>query len=257
MSKTLVLYTFSDFNEGVYSFIKHGLFEDENIHFMFICNNMEIDTYIHIDVIIPKYVTFIKRENTGFDFGAWSVGALTNDLYKNYDYLVFLNSSVIGPYLPEGCNEKWSNILTSKLNERVKLVGCTINTMNMIETRAHVQSYCFCMDIKTFEFLVDKEIFSLTKFKETKGQVIYENEIPMSRFIIDNGWNMSCLCPQFDDIDYTFKEYPSSKMHERVLYADPPHPCNYNVRWKSTDVMFIKRNRGYTFSQEDKRLLML
>jgi hypothetical protein len=257
MSKTLVLYTFSNFNESVYCFIKHGIFEDENIHFMFICNNMDIDEYIHVDAIIPKYVTFIKRENIGFDFGAWSVGALTNDQYKKYDYLVFLNASVIGPYLPDGCTNKWPNILTSKLNDNVKLVGCTINTMNNIESRSHIQSYCFCMDRTTFKFLVDKEIFSLTNFKQNKVDVVYGNEIPMSRLIIDNGWNISCLCQPFHDIDYTFKTYHPSSLHSRQLYADPPHPCHYNVLWKSSDVMFIKRNRGYNFTDEDKRLLML
>lgn len=256
MPKTLVLYTFFEMNVAVYTFLKHGIFEDENTDFMVICNNPDIRQLVNLDILIPKYVTIVVRENTGFDFGAWSVGALTNDVYKKYDYLVFLNASVYGPYLPEGCVEKWTNILTSKLNETVKLVGCTINTMNSIATHAHVQSYCFCMNKETFEFLVYKEIFSLTKFKDSKGDVIFGNEIPMSRVIIDNGWNISCICPKFDDIDYTFKQYPPSKMDERVLYADPPYPTNYNVHWKSTDIMFVKTNRGINFTDEDKKLFV-
>jgi hypothetical protein len=257
MEKTLIIYTFNYFNESVYTFIKHGVFEDENIHFLFVCNNMDISKDVHIDAIFPKYVKVMIRENIGFDFGGWSVGALTNDLYKNYKYLLFVNSSIIGPYLPEGCKEKWPIIFTSKLNEQTKLFGSTINTMNDIKHRAHVQSYCFCMDRNTFQFLVDKEIFSLIKFKDNKIDVIYQNEIPMSRLIINEGFNIGCLCPRFENIDYTFKSYEPSKLDDRQLYADPPHPYHYNTQWKSTDLIFIKRNRGYNLIEEDLKLLKI
>jgi hypothetical protein len=257
MEKTLVIYTFHYFNESVYTFLRYGVFQDENIDFLFVCNNRDIEKDIHIDAIFPKYAKVIIRDNIGFDFGAWSVGALTNDLYKNYKYILFLNCSVLGPYLPQGCNEKWPNIFTSKLNNDVKLVGSTINTMNDIAGRAHVQSYCFCMDKDTFNFLVDKEIFSLTKFKDDKIKCIYDNEIGMSRLIIDSGYNISCLCPRFDNIDYKFRNYPPSHLDNRVLYADPPHPCHYNTQWKSTDLIFIKRNRGYNLTEEDKKLLSI
>jgi len=254
MHKTLVLYTFNTFNESVYTFIKHGIFEDDNIDFLFICNNLNIENDIHID-IIPKYVTFIKRENTGFDFGAWSVGTLTNNRYKNYDYLIFINSSVIGPYLPEGYQGKWPNIFTSKLNQQVKLVGCTINTMNNPEFRSHIQSYCFAMDKYMFEFLVSKDIFSLTNIKNSKDDVIYQNEIPMSRYIIDAGYNISCLCPGFNSFDFTFKNYPTSEVC--CVYVEPTHPLYYNIRWQSTDLIFIKRNRGYKLTDKDLELLKI
>lgn len=256
MPKTLVLYAFNSFNEGVYSFIKHGLFEDKDIHFLFICNNMNIDDDIHIDIIIPKYVTIIKRENVGFDFGAWSVGALSYDLYKSYDYLIFLNSSVVGPYLPKDCVEKWPNILTSNLNDNVKLFGCTINTMNWIEVLSHVQSYCFCLTRETFEMLVERGTFSLTDFKKTKKELSESIEVYMSRHIIDSGYNIGCLCPGFD-IDYTFKKNTPEGVAYRDLHADPTAPEHYNTRWKSTDVMFIKRNRKYKLTEEDKKLFML
>lgn len=255
MDKTLIIYTFHYFNESVYTFIKHGVFQDENIHFLFVCNKKDISNDIHIEAVFPKYVMVMIRENIGFDFGAWSVGALTNDLYKNYKYLLFLNSSIIGPYLPEGCREKWPNIFTSRLNNKVKLFGSTINTMNHATICSHVQSYCFCMDRDTFEFLVQKEIFSLKTFKQTKSELTHENEISMSRLIIEAGFNIGCLWPKFDDVDFTFKTYFPNLLERRFTCADPPHPMYYNIFWKSTDVIFIKRNRGYNLTEEDMKLL--
>ena len=39
---------------------------------------------------LPSYVKLIKRDNLGFDFGAWSDGLFKDDLYKNYDNFIFV-----------------------------------------------------------------------------------------------------------------------------------------------------------------------
>ena len=97
--KTLVLYVFHEYNDLVKSFIEKAIFKDDNIDFMIICNNL----YYKIENL-PDYVIYKNRNNIGFDFGGWSHGLLTNDFYKNYDNYMCVNSSVVGPYLPENYN---------------------------------------------------------------------------------------------------------------------------------------------------------
>ena len=70
---------------------------------------------------------------------------------RAFKYLVLINSSVRGPflpaYLPRGVH--WTTILTAKLTADVKLVGSTINcggAYTISEMQPHVQSYAVAMD---------------------------------------------------------------------------------------------------------------
>jgi hypothetical protein len=64
---------------------------------------------------------------------------------------VWLNSSVRGPYLPAYLAGRmhWTEALTGKLTDRVKLVGATINCGGGYlhpEPQPHVQSYVVALD---------------------------------------------------------------------------------------------------------------
>jgi hypothetical protein len=92
MVKLLVLYVFHQYNDRVDNFFKHSIFYDKNIDFLLICN----DKSVNIDDKITHYnVSVFYRDNLGYDFGGWSDGLLTNNLYKNYTHFIFVNSSVI------------------------------------------------------------------------------------------------------------------------------------------------------------------
>ena len=95
MAKILVLYVFHIYNERVNHFIKNCIFDDENIDFIIISNNK------NNKFEVPNNVKTLFRENIGYDFGGWSDALLINNLYKNYDKFIFVNSSVIGPFLPQ------------------------------------------------------------------------------------------------------------------------------------------------------------
>ena len=80
--------------------------------------HLMIKMYPLIVLIMSRY---FKRENLGYDFGAWSYGLYTDDLYKNYDTFIFVNSSVVGPFLPFYFDGKWSDIFLKGLNNNVSL----------------------------------------------------------------------------------------------------------------------------------------
>jgi hypothetical protein len=201
--KTLVLYVFSQINERVNKFIKNAIFLDPDVDFIVI-NNGSPD-----EVILPDYVIYVKSDNTGYDFGGWSKALLYNDLYKGYDSFIFVNSSASGPYLPSYFNGKWTDIFLNGLTDTVKLFGSSISTnslttVNDVESSSHVQSYIFSMNSETLLFLISKNIFTIKTFTISPKDTFLNREMKMSRYILDNGWNIGCMMSYYNGIDFRF-----------------------------------------------------
>ena len=234
--KTLVLYVFHKYNKRVNYFINNALFQDENIDFLFICNNKNIEFQV------PEYVKLIKRNNFGFDFGGWSDGLLRNDLYKNYDQFIFANSSIIGPFLNPNHNGKWTDKYLNRLTSDVRLFGSTINTCEKPLTLSHVQSYIFAMNKETLEFLIQKGIFTMNSYCKTLIEVVNTKEIQMSRHIIENGWNIGCLNKYYDNVDFTFKT-KQPQDYSLPFLDDIMYPRYKNKLWIEEGLVFIKGNR--------------
>lgn len=236
MSKTLVLYVFHIFNERVQHFINNAVFFDENIDFIFISN----DNQNQFEV--PAYVKKLFRDNIGYDFGGWSEALLTNNLYKNYENFIFVNSSVMGPYLPDYYNGKWTDIYLNNLKDNVKLFGSTINTIGQPLTMSHVQSYIFAMDKITLQYLIDHAIFSMTNYARTFHNAIYDKEVLMSNLIIKNGWNIGSLLPLYANVDFTFRTKRPNEYN--INFEDDIMHSNFRgILWNEHQLVFIKGNR--------------
>tara|TARA_B000000475_G_scaffold259075_1_gene241682 strand:+ start:788 stop:1510 length:723 start_codon:yes stop_codon:yes gene_type:complete len=234
MPKTLVLYVFYDYNNRTKHFINKGIFQDENVDFVVISNNK------NINFTVPFYVKKIIRDNIGYDFGGWSDALLKDNLYQNYENFIFVNNSVIGPFL--NCNMKWTDIYINGLTDDVKLFGSTINTCKNPIEFAHVQSYIFAMNQTTLRYLIKCEIFSLEKYARTKNDAIKQKEILMSRYIIKNNWNIGSLLSYYKDVDFTFKNKKQSEY--KILFLDDIMYKKYmNKLWTLTELVFIKGNR--------------
>lgn len=236
MSKLLVLYVFHIYNDRVKHFIDNCIFYDANIDFIIISNdkNNQFD--------VPEYVKTFFRDNIGYDFGGWSDALLTNNLYKNYDKFIFVNSSVIGPFLPQYYNKKWTDVYIDELQDNIKLVGSTINTCCRPLEASHVQSYIFAMDNITLQYLIDCEIFSLTNYTSTFWDTVNNKEILMSRKLIENNWNISSLLPYYKGVDFTFKNKKPEE-YELPFLNDIMYQEHRNKLWSEYDLVFIKSNR--------------
>ena len=298
MSKLLVLYVFHIYNDRVAYFIKNAIFKDENVDFLLICNS----TSIKFD--FPNYVKIIFRENKGCDFGGWSDGLLTNDLYKDYDNFIFVNSSVKGPYLDSNYKGKWTDKYINGLKNNVKLFGTTINTMNGLENcslfwnigrgnqyilhndkisptqnlfnvntkykidlktierkskilkvkynklgYAHVQTYIFCINKETLEYLIEKNIFSNTQYTKTLAETIIWKEILMSRLIIEKNWNIGSLFKNYDGIDFTFSD---KIIYEKIIYDIWNPIITKTPRKKKT--LFLDENEKRRINQKQNKL---
>lgn len=236
LGKTLVLYVFHEVNNRVLTFFDKGLFKDDNVDFVVICNNRDIK------LNLPDYVKVVIRDNKGFDFGGWSEGLLSNDLYKNYDYFIFVNSSVLGPFLPSYYKGKWTDIFIDGLVDDVKLYGITINCERDPIFRTHIQSYLFSMDKKTLEFLIINGIFDMNILVNTYEDLVENKEMLMSRLIIERGWNIGCLCDYYKNVDFRFKD-KQPKDYDINFLSGIMDAKYRNIMWNEYQLVFIKGNR--------------
>lgn len=227
-NKTLVLYTFHEDSYNVRFFIKNGIFKSPYVDFILICNNETLK------IKCPDYVKYINRPNTGYDFGGWSKGLLKNDLYKNYYYFIFVNSSVIGPITTKYYKNEWINIYLDGLKDDVKLYGSMINICGYMKecepiADSHVQSYAFCMNIDTLNLLIKKEIFSLTNLINKYEDVVINKEIRMSREVLNNNGNIGCIFHHYNNIDFRDEKVYSnsifkSNINTTKYYDELIHP---------------------------------
>ena len=233
MGKILVLYVFHEMNKRVDIFLKKCIFKDDNVDFLVISNgyNENLD--------LPSYVKVIRRNNVGFDFGGWSEGLLRDELYKKYDYFIFANSSIVGPFIPDYYKDNWTSIFINGLNDDIKLYGVTINADKDPLFRSHVQSYLFTMDKSILKFLIDKEIFSLTNISLTMKDCIENKEVLMSRFIIDNGWNIGAVCNYYNSVDFRFKEKQPHE-YDMNFTGDLTYNKYRDKLWNEYQIVFIK-----------------
>jgi len=237
MAKTLVLYALHEFNERVRSFLQSCIFQDENIDFIVIANNK------NIVLDVPGYARTLHRDNIGYDFGAWSDALLTDHLYEKYHHFIFVNSSVIGPFVPPYFEGRWTDIYLNGLRNNVKLFGSTINTCGKPLTLTHVQSYIFTMDKTTLEFLIDSNIFS-TKYVTNFQDCIFQKEVLMSRKVIENNWNIGSLQPCYKDVDFTFRRKSPEDCNIECLFLDDIMYQEFrNSIWNEYELVFIKGNR--------------
>jgi hypothetical protein len=239
-SKLLVLYVFHVYNERVDHFINKCIFYDADTDFIIIVNDKNVGNLQNH--IFSKNVKLLYRDNIGYDFGGWSEALLTDNLYNNYDNFIFVNSSVIGPFIPSNYNGKWTDIYINGLQNNVQLFGSTINTCRKPLTYSHVQSYIFSMNKIALQHLIDCEIFSVTNYAETFEEAVWNKEVLMSRTIINNGWNIGSLFKYYNGVDFTFKNKTPEECNIEFL-DDIMFIQHRNVLWNEYQLVFIKGNR--------------
>jgi hypothetical protein len=243
MPRTAVLYVFHEITERVNHFAQHSTFESPDVDFYIIANNP------HINFKLPPHIKTMSRENVGYDFGAWSECLEKDNVYKKYDYFIFANSSIIGPFLPKDFNGKWTDIYVNGLKDNVKLFGSTINAtgdsygnQHSPTEMAHIQSYIFSADRETVKYLMDCKIFDTTKHLTGFRDTINQKEIGMSRKIIENDWNIGCLMKYYNDVDFTFKKKTPDE-YIRPFIGDIMWPDKYGKIWNEYELIFVKGNR--------------
>ena len=238
MGKTLISYVHFDreedgIAENVQFFIKHGVIEDDQTSFAFVINGGELS----VELPTTYNSRVIYRPNTGYDFAAYNASLSSINL-EEYDYFIFMNDTVRGPFLPRYIPSSftWVDLFIDKIGERVKLVGPTICYQSPLPfvPQAHIQSMCFGTDREGVKILLEAGVFeageesgSLTG--SDKDRYIMDHEVKASQCIMDAGYELQPF-----QLSYP-TQVGHGDIHTNHRYGGAtPNPC---------EIMFIKTNR--------------
>ena len=258
--RIIIIYAYYETPVSSYNlsfFVKKELLYRDNIDYLIVING-EI-----CSVEIPQLpnLKIIRRENTGYDFGAHSVALeniKTNN--KNYDYYFFINSGVIGPILPHYFKSHWTEIFTNKINDDVKLVGTTIVCLPTYDLGGYgpkVEGFFFCTDNIGLKLLENKK--TIFQIHNDKVSAIVNGEYGLSNCILSHGYNIDCMLDRYQNIDWKDKKnwnlndniHPSRHKSFYGFSIDPYevifhkwfwNSCNHTVNFKNIEKYISDKN---------------
>jgi lipopolysaccharide biosynthesis protein len=203
--KLCVIYNYyekdENYKNNLQFFLDNGILEEVDYYFV-INGNYSIE--------FPKKsnIKIYHRDNKGYDFGAYSY---VIDKLKIYDYYIFMNTSVKGPYLKD--ESKWYNKFLPLFSENVHLVGTSINICTLpticIDPKTektvnpHVQSMFFVVDKKYFNELKNENFFNENEINNmTFSELIRKKEVGLSEIAIKKGYNINCILSKYKNLNY-------------------------------------------------------
>jgi hypothetical protein len=238
--KAVVLYAYNESDEtrkqNLQSFIDHGV----------ILNTSLIDYYIIVNgetvIEFPKAANLfiLKRQNQGWDFGAWGFGLEHLDqigLYSSYNMFGFVNSSCRGPFtIGKNTSHQWLRMFGSKLSHKVGIVGASINC----EIAPHVQTYAFVMTKQAMDLAKMNGIFKPVT-EDNIWDLIKNREIGLSRALLRNNLTMACMMKGFENVDWFTTQKCDVPAH---ICPTNPNPTE-NVGLDPYEFVFVKCKEGH------------
>ncbi len=231
-NKILIIYAYyKDTNNNFNFFLKNGITNNPNHEFVVI-HHIDSDNEPELKTL-GKNIKVIRKKNIGFDFGAW--GHYIHSIpYNNYDYFIFINTSVRGPFIPRWCSKmyNWADLMVSSINENIKLVGPTINYM----FNPHIQSMAWATDKIGLKLLIDKNILVPNLQFTNIQDVIVNHEVKMSKVILDAGYDIFAF--QISEEVNQSKHRSNIKIHDDIHFENQ----YYSLTINPFEVMFVKTN---------------
>lgn len=283
-SHVLLIYVYADVHVYAYGnlkyFVETAVREKDGVDYVFILqqvNNKVIDEK-EMPVLPKRNAFYLQHENVCFDYGTigWffenhSIGepwkrkntSMNNtDQHKfhlpQYKYFILMNSSIRGPFFPpyflqflsdyqKDFNEifYWYYIFTKRIDDRVKLVGCTINCAPQM----HVQSYFLVTDFIGLSAILkdDGRVFECYK---TQSDIIMHSEQGVSHRTLKANYMITSLLTKHHPLSFA-KKHP-------CLSADNPYTDKFmdGVSLEPYEVVFVKfNNKTATFDAQNRAKL--
>ncbi len=237
------------------------IYRDNLIFFLLVGYRVDLDFFVllagdsDLEIPVRENIRVVRGDNYGHDFGSVAQAVIGGMDLSRYDFIIFLNASVRGPFLPPYYHGDWSSLFTDSLQGDTHLCGATINVMSgSMKYHAlyrdafdhpppysHVQSYAYAMTQECFRYLAGKGVWEACDGLD-KDTVIVQREIRISQEVKASGWNLRCFLPPYNWIDY------------RQAHCDPNpasdfgHPVSPGSYFGSTlhpyEVVFVKTGWG-------------
>ena len=275
----LLFYIYADTHQYAYGnlkyFIETAVREGDGVDYIFILQQVQNKQIDETEMPpLPKGNAFyFQHENRCFDYGTigwfierYTIGNpwkqqsfVTNDTHlrkfnlTQYKYFIFMNSSVRGPFFPPYFLRflsdykaefkkifHWYYIFTKRINDRVKLVGCTISC----STAPHAQSYFLTTDFTGLSILLKSGgidgvpgagVFGCYT---VKSDTIWISELAISKWILDSDFMITCLLTKYHGIDVSKKDN-----FQCNIYGNPYTDKNMDgTSLEPYEVVFVKFN---------------
>lgn len=238
-----------------------AIYRDNLVFFLATADLDAVDLFLVVaDSTLPELPQFprlrvLNTRNVNLDYGGYIQALRQMDAPEAYDVLIFVNSSVRGPFLPSGSGIPWFTHLARPLSGDVHLVGSSINHLpqgsryalryralfDHPEPLSHVQTTAYAMTQEAYQHLAAIGFYE-DQGEYPKEEVIFRYEVRLSQEILAKGWNFTSLLEGYQGIDYR-------KPHEDPNFAavggDPLRKRAYFGRTATPqELLFIKTNRS-------------
>jgi hypothetical protein len=260
-TKNLVIYHY---------FEKNASYRDNLLHFLLFGVLPELD-YIFVmsgnhSVQLPELpnVRYCFTAPKKSDFGGYAQ-LINEDLnLDSYANVLFINSSVRGPFIPPYHQQDWYAAFLEQMQGDVGMVGISICTLkedfrHSINYQARYGGNPPYSHVQTMAYVLRKEVltqliadgFYREDRDTTKTLAIEDYEIHLSQLVLKQGWNLRCLLPEFNSIDYRL---PHINPNPTSTVGDPNEVLGYFGRSAHPyETIFVKTNRDlYTEAYLDR-----
>ena len=210
-----------------------------------------------LELPVIANVKYVFTEPKRSDFGGYAHAINDGLNIEPYEYVFFINSSVRGPFISANQKQTWLDIFLDQLRferDDVGLVGTTICTLDQnfrhsinYQKRfggnplfSHVQTMAYGLPNAVLKKLIASGFYQEDR-DSTKSLAIENYEIHLSQLVLQQGKNLRCLLPEFNQIDY---RKPHLNPNSTSTIGDPNEVLGYFGRSVHPyEVLFIKTNR--------------
>ncbi len=236
-------------------------YRDNLLHFLLFGWRPDAEIYViqsspcSVPLPAADNLHYVTAPNRNHDFGGYATALAGPVDPAAHDHLLFINSSVRGPYLPPHLGNDWvAPFLAPFARPDVGISGASINILaaDTIDSQnyarrhggsppfSHVQSMAYCLPRASLALLMDAGFFA-NDTALGKAEVIADYEIRLSQTLIAAGFDLACLLPEYDTIDY---RRPHGDINPTSLNGDACFADSYFGRTLHPyEVMFVKTNR--------------
>ena len=176
---------------------------------------------------LPPNARYLPHPNECYDIGTvgWVLDTqFTQDQLEQFEYFIWLNPSVRGPFMPAYLRGSmhWTEPLLSKLRGPVKLVGPTISCERLgnfpNQHNVHVQSYVVATDQDGLAVL--RRTGTVFRCWKEMADVVLHGEVGASQAILAAGWSIDSLM-----LRYQVRQQDQDKH----AYSFAICPCAFNA----------------------------
>jgi lipopolysaccharide biosynthesis protein len=121
-------------------------------------------------------VAYLVRKNIGYDFGTWA--DLLDSGGREYDQVVFINSSIVGPFYDVTPIWAWL------FQQRFDFIGMT----ESLEVRRHFQSYMWSASASVVNSDWFRNHLAKPLSRNERLEAIFEKEIPLLELVEEKGY---------------------------------------------------------------------